>query len=57
MPANYSATFISKSYSTEFLLKEEVPLADMGTKMYNKQVCQNPQYMAKKLEIIIFSTQ
>ena len=57
MPANYSTTFISKSYSTEFLLKEEVPLADMGTKMYNKQVCQNPQYMAKKLEIIIFSTQ
>ena len=29
----------------------------MGTKMYNKQVCQNPQQMTKNWEIIIFSTQ
>ena len=27
----------------------------MGIKMYNKQVCQNPQQIAKNGEIIIFS--
>ena len=27
----------------------------MSIKMYNKQVCQNPQQMAKNWEIIIFS--
>ena len=28
----------------------------MGVKIYNKQVCQNPQRMASNGEIIIFST-
>ena len=29
---------------------------DMGIKMYNKQVCQNPEQMVKNWEIILFST-